>query len=62
MNKKIFILCGELSAEQYAAKLVPELKNRGFDIYALGGELLKQAGAEEKQLFYGALKTISPLQ
>ncbi len=46
MNKKIFILCGELSAEQYAAKLVPELKNRGFDIYALGGELLKQAGAE----------------
>ncbi len=45
MNKKIFILCGELSAEQYAAKLVPELLKNGFTVHALGGDLLKKAGA-----------------
>ncbi len=45
MSKSVFILCGELSAEQYAATLIPELLKNGFTVHALGGELLKKAGA-----------------
>ena len=46
MNKRVFILCGELSAEQYAAKITPELIKNGFEVFAMGGNLLKSAGAE----------------
>ena len=45
MSKKVFILCGELSAEQYAAEIVPELTKQGYEVFALGGDLLKNAGA-----------------
>ena len=46
MNKRVFILCGELSAEQYAAKITPELIKNGFEVFAMGGDLLKNEGAE----------------
>ncbi|BBB32679.1 lipid-A-disaccharide synthase [Thermotomaculum hydrothermale] len=57
MNKKIFILCGELSAEQYAAKLVPFFKKQGYEVYALGGNLLKKSGANVV-LDYKALSVV----
>ncbi len=57
MSKKIFILCGELSAEQYAEKLVPHFKDKGFKVFALGGELLKNAGADVV-LDYKALSVV----
>lgn len=44
-HKSAYILTGEYSGEIYAAGITPYLINNGFNVFALGGELLKEAGA-----------------
>ena len=44
MSKKIFFLCGELSAEQYVGEIAPLLLEEGHELYAMGGQLLKEKG------------------
>ena len=46
MKKKIFIVAGEASGDYLGAKLVEALNPDLFEIKALGGPLLKGAGAE----------------
>ncbi len=47
MSKKIFILAGELSGDQYAGMLISALKrlDNSVDIYAMGGSYSYRAGA-----------------
>ncbi len=44
-SKTAYILTGEFSGEMYGAGLTPHLINEGFSVFALGGNLLKNAGA-----------------
>jgi len=44
--KSAYILTGEYSGEIYAAGLTPFLKKNNFHVSALGGNLLKKAGAD----------------
>lgn len=48
INSNVFILAGESSGDIHSAKLVEELKlvNTDFNFYAVGGNNLKNAGAE----------------
>ncbi len=43
-DRKAVILCGELSGEQYAAGLVPHLREAGFSVSGMGGEQCRKAG------------------
>ncbi len=46
LSKKIFFLCGELSAEQYVGEIAPVLLGEGHKVYAMGGRLLREKGVE----------------
>ncbi len=46
LRPRAVILCGELSGEVYAAGLTRELVSGGMEVFAMGGERCRRAGAE----------------
>jgi len=46
LTRRAVILCGELSGEVYAAGLARQLSEAGMEVYAVGGDRCRAAGAE----------------